>query len=147
MTAEEFIEWLGEAARRTCGSYGLFASVCVAQAALESGWGQYIIGKYNLFGRKWGGSGAYIEQTTQEYEEGEWITIVDKFQDYDSLDAALADWCVLITEEPVYAPCLQYLNDREGFVAVLGPIYATDPDYAEKIMSIISSYSLAVLDV
>lgn len=146
MTPQEFISWLGPAAQSTCSQYRLFASVCVAQAALESGWGKYTIGQYNLFGRKWDGHGEYIEKTTQEYVNGQWITIMDKFADYASLEDAVADWCVLLTEEPLYADCLNYLEDREAFVTTVGAVYATDPEYAAKVLRIINNYNLAELD-
>jgi flagellar protein FlgJ len=146
MTAQEFIQWLGPAARDLCRKYSLLASVCVAQGALESGWGQYIIGQYNLFGRKWNGAGAYVEKTTQEYLDGEWQTIVDRFQDYANLEEAVEDWCILLTEEPVYALCLDYRFDLEQFVQMLGPIYATDPDYAGKLLSIVRTYRLEEWD-
>lgn len=146
MTPQEFISWLGPAAQLTCKQYRLFASVCVAQAALESGWGKYKIGEYNLFGRKWAGQGAYIEKTTQEYLNGQWVTIVDKFIDYTSLEEAIADWCILLTQEPLYADCLNYLQDRDGFVKAVGAVYATDPEYADIVLRIINTYDLSKLD-
>ena len=147
MSPQEFIDWLGPAAREVCRRYGLFASVCVAQGALESGWGKYIIGRYNLFGRKWNGQGAYLELDTKEYLNGQWVTVTDTFQDYSSLEEAIEDWCVLLTEEPLYAGCLAYLNDREGFVTAVAKVYATAPDYAAKVLRIIEGYRLAELDL
>jgi flagellum-specific peptidoglycan hydrolase FlgJ len=146
MEPEEFIAWLGPTAQRICTKYGLFPSVCIAQAALETGWGKYVIGEYNLFGRKWDGWGGYIEKPTKEYIDGKWITVLDKFQGYDSLDQALEDYCMLITEEPIYQPCLQYLGNLEAFVQTLGPIYATDPNYAGKILRIIKANDLTNFD-
>lgn len=146
MIPEEFIAWLAPIAQAICRQYQLFASVCIAQGALESGWGQYVIGQYNLFGRKWNGAGPYVEKATQEYYNGEWQTIIARFQDYASLDEAIADWCILITEEPAYAECLSYIDDRESFVRVLAPVYATDPEYAEKILATIAANDLAQYD-
>jgi len=146
MTPEEFVDWLAPAAKTICARYNLFASVCIAQGALESGWGDAVIGRYNLFGRKWNGTGRYIEVFTQEYYDGEYQTIVAKFQDYDTLEEAIEDWCILITEEPVYEPCLEYQNDLEEFVRTLGPIYATDPDYADKVLSTIYANDLTEYD-
>lgn len=146
MLPQDFAGWIGPAAQLICRRYRLFASVCVAQAALESGWGRYVIGRYNVFGRKWNGQGPYIEKTTQEYLHGEWLTMVDKFADYQNLEEAIDDWCLLITEEPLYADCLHFLQDRDGFVYALGPVYATDPDYAVKVLRIIKAYGLENLD-
>lgn len=146
MMPEEFIAWLGPTANAVCRSYQLPASVCIAQAALESGWGRYVIGQYNLFGRKYNGSGPYVELETQEYLDDQWQTVLAKFQDYASLEEAVTDWCILLTEEPVYAPCLAYRDNVEAFVAVLAPIYATDPDYADKVLATIQANGLLVFD-
>lgn len=146
MSPDEFVAWLAPAAQTACRPYQLPASVCIAQAALESGWGQYVIGDYNLFGRKWNGTGPYIEKVTEEYSDGEWLTVAAKFQDYSSLTEAIEDWCILITQEPVYAPCLVYRDDVEGFVQVLAPVYATDPNYADKVLATISANNLTQFD-
>lgn len=143
MLPEEFINWLAPTAQSICCKYDLPVSVCVAQGALESGWGQYIIGQYNLFGRKWNGVGNYIEVETEEFYDGKRQTITAKFQDYDSLAAAVEDWCTLITFEPVYAPCLEYRKEIDTFVRILGPIYATDPEYAANVLSTIAANHLA----
>jgi flagellum-specific peptidoglycan hydrolase FlgJ len=53
MACGEFIQWLASAAQEERKKYNLPASVLIAQGAIESGWGEAIIGKYNLFGRRW----------------------------------------------------------------------------------------------
>ena len=149
MTAEEFIEWLGEAARVQCKPYDLPASVVIAQGALESGWGKYTIGEFNFFGRKWGGWGNYIEVPTQEWDGEQYITITAKFQDYESLLQAIDDWCILITQEPCYAEAWGIwckTKDVAQFVAALGPVYATDPNYADNVMSTIRANDLLEYD-
>lgn len=146
MTTDEFIAWLAPTAQKICRQYELPASVCVAQGALESAWGKAVIGEYNLFGRKWNGSGPFVEKETEEYYNGEWQSVIAKFQDYASLEEAVADWCILITEEPVYAPCLECRHEVTAFVQTLGPIYATDPDYATKILATIAANQLTDYD-
>ncbi|EAX47559.1 Mannosyl-glycoprotein endo-beta-N-acetylglucosamidase [Thermosinus carboxydivorans Nor1] len=149
MTPDEFIAWLGPVAQRVCRKYGLPASVCIAQGALESGWGRYVIGEYNLFGRKAVAGDKSITVTTQEYINGEWVTINDEFKDYDSLDEAVEDWCVLMTEEPAYADALavwQETHDVEQFVRTMGPVYATDPEYADKVLATIRANDLTQYD-
>ena len=146
MDPDEFIAWLAPAACSVCPAYRLPVSVCVAQAALESGWGKYRIGNYNLFGRKYNGSGSYIEEVTEEYINGEWLTVTAKFQDYTSLGEAVEDWCILITQEPAYALCLDFLDNVEQFVYTLAPVYATDPNYADKILATINANNLTQYD-
>ena len=149
MEADEFINFIGDAVGRICADYNLPASVCIAQAAIESGWGRYCIGGYNYFGRKWGGEGNYIEKPTYEFVDGEYIQISDKFQDYDSLEDAIRDWCVLMTEEPAYAEALETWHrtwDVEAFIRAMAPVYATDPDYADKIIATIRANDLTRFD-
>lgn len=149
MTPDEFISMIGDTAGQVCAEYNLPASVCIAQAILESGWGRYCIGQYNYFGRKWNGWGNYVRQQTTEYLNGEYITIYDKFQSYSSLEEAIQDWCVLMREEPCYAEALAVWEDTwdvEEFVKAMAPVYATDPDYADKIISTINANDLKSYD-
>lgn len=149
MTPDEFIEMIRNTAGKVCAEYNLPASVCIAQAILESGWGRYCIGQYNYFGRKWNGWGNYERRQTTEYINGEYVTIYDKFQSYESLEEAIRDWCVLITEEPAYADALaEWQKDWSvtDFVYALAPVYATDPDYARKIIATMDANDLYRFD-
>ena len=142
MTPEEFINWLMPVASEVCDEYDLPPSVCVAQAAIESGWGRYTSGAYNLFGRKYGGVGEWTELLTEEFSDGCRQELEAKFQVYASLEEAVRDWCVLLTEEPVYERCLYWRHNPAAFVAALAPIYATDPDYQVKVWSTIVANGL-----
>lgn len=149
MTPDEFISMIGDTAGQVCAKYNLPASVCIAQAILESGWGKDCIGQYNYFGRKWNGWGNYVRLLTTEYLNGEYITIYDKFQSYSSLEEAIQDWCVLMREEPCYAEALAVWEDTwdvEEFVRAMAPVYATDPDYANKIIATIRANDLKSYD-
>ena len=149
MTPDEFIDFIGDTAGKICAKYNLPASVCIAQAILESGWGKYCIGQFNYFGRKWNGWGNYVRQQTTEYENGHYVTIYDKFQSYESLEDAIRDWCVLIKEEPAYAEALAVWENGwcvEDFVWALAPVYATDPDYARKIIATMEANDLYRFD-
>ena len=151
MTPDEFIDFIGDTAGKVCAEYNLPASVCIAQAILESGWGRYCIGQFNYFGRKWNGWGNYERRQTTEYDYDSchYITIYDKFQSYSSLEEAIRDWCVLITEEPAYSNALAEWQSNwsvEDFVCTLAPVYATDPDYAHKIIATIKANNLYRVD-
>jgi flagellum-specific peptidoglycan hydrolase FlgJ len=102
MEPSEFFQKLAPVVIPIAKKYGLPPSIALAQAAIESGWGEYTIGQHNYFGRKWGGWGKYIELPTEEEIDGKRITIKDKFQDYDSLDQAIEDYYVLLTQDPKY---------------------------------------------
>lgn len=110
---------------------------CVsAQWALESGYGKHTSGKNNFFGIK-GTPGTTV--STQEYVNGQFVTIQDTFKDFSS------------PEE-----CVQYLVDRwykdyKGYQGVnradsrdecarllVAEGYATDPDYASKLIELMN---------
>lgn len=150
MTPDEFINWLGPKAATVAHKWNLPASVLIAQGALESGWGRYVIGDYNIFGRKWNGIGPYIVTETQEWSDTYgYYTIEDRFQDYNSLEEACEDWCILMAEEPAYAEAWQIWSntfDVASFVYAMGSVYATDPDYANKVLSIIDANTLQAYD-
>lgn len=149
MTPENFITMIGPAARHICLAYNFPASVCIAQAAIESGWGASVIGNYNYFGRKAVVGDASESHATQEYINGHYIDIVANFKSYTCLEDAIEDWCILIRREPAYANAATVwdsgwnLND---FINALAPVYATDPDYAEKVLSTIGANNLTVYD-
>jgi hypothetical protein len=107
---------------------------CVAaQWALESGWGKHFSGTWNAFGLK--GSGSTVN--TQEFINGQWVTIKAGFIDF-----------------PTYKPVFHYLVDRwykdygrfkgvnrassrnECARLLVKEGYATDPDYATKLIQI-----------
>lgn len=149
MVPENFIEMIGPTASRICKVYNLPASVCIAQAALESGWGEAVIGQFNYWGRKWGGWGNYEVHRTQEWIIGAYVTVDASFQSYDSLDQAVEDWCQLIRKEPAYAEAAAAWDasfNLTDFVTALAPVYATDPDYAQKVLSTIAANDLTVYD-
>lgn len=145
MTPEDFISWLAPAAQAICSRYRLYASVCIAQAAIESGWGRYTIGDYNIFGRKAVDGDLFTEVVTEEYYDDELVTIVDKFKLYHSLEDAIEDWCILLTEESVYVNNVDY-SSRGAFVQTMAPIYATNPRYARDISITIAANELEQYD-
>lgn len=150
MTPDEFIDWLAPSATKVCSEYNLPSSVLIAQGAIESGWGKYIIGNYNVFGRKWNGTGEYTTYDTMEYgNDGQWYGERAKFQSYTTLEEACEDWCILMTQEPLYNQALYVWNttkDINAFIREMAPVYATDPDYADKIIGTIRANELERYD-
>ncbi len=145
MEWNEYLDWTIEPAKTACEPYDLPWQVVVAQGAIESSWGNSRIGEYNIFGRKYGGYGSYIECNTQEEDEsGEWYTIVAKFQDYGSLEEAIGDWCELMNWGDYLRYTEQYHQDHdiEAFVRGIAGIYATDSSYGDKIMQTMKACEL-----
>jgi len=113
-----------------------FPECVCAQWALESGWGKHTSGKNNFFGLK--GSGSTV--STQEFINGQWITIKAGFLDF-----------------PDIATCVSYLVDRwykdfgkfkgvnransrnECCQLLVKEGYATDPLYSTKLIQILDN--------
>lgn len=147
MQPEEFFEWIAPSAVRICEKYGLYPSVCMAQAAIESGWGEATIGEYNLFGRKAVSGDKQISLQTSECYDGEWVEIMAPFKLYDSLDEAIEDYCILLTEEPVYMPALVFIGkDRDAYIEAMAQVYATSPEYHNSIKNTIRANNLTEFD-
>ena len=86
-----FIKKIGPIAREVDKSYDLLPSITVAQACLESNYGQSDLSqKYNnLFGVKGTNPNTSAVMTTKEYVKGKWITVKARFQIYDSYEASI----------------------------------------------------------
>ena len=149
---QNFLNNIASSAQQVAQQRGLYASLMIAQAALESGWGGSYLSTsaYNLFGVKWSGSGAYIELPTQEFYGGAYHTIYDKFQRYSSYTESLNGYANLIirnfprsTKANAASYAIAAQNLRNG---VYGS-YATAPDYAQKLIRVIQTYNLTAYDV
>ena len=151
MNPEDFFEWIGPTAQLICPAYGLYPSVCMAQAAIESGWGEYIIGEYNLFGRKAVEGDRQTTLPTDEFIDGEWVVVDAPFKLYDSLEEAIEDYCVLLTydgpdwENP-YLPALEFISDKNKYIEEFSKVYATSPEYANSIKATIEANNLQEWD-
>jgi flagellar protein FlgJ len=131
-----------EASRAT----GIPAKFMLGQAALESGWGKREIkgrdgtNSNNLFGIKATGDwkGKVVEATTTEYVNGRAQTKVERFRAYDSYSDSFKDYAKLLANNPRYEKVLASAGDAASFAQGLQKAgYATDPNYANKLTSII----------
>lgn len=138
----DFIDRVAPVAQRivtpSCG----FPSVAIAQGGQESGWGESELSQYNnFFGRKcscW----PCVWIMTPEYRDGIKVMEWHAFQAYDSLDAALADYCDKL-DKPWYRR--DFTGPREFIYSIASP-YATDPNYAASVWAIIKRYDLERFD-
>ena len=127
--------------------YKIPASILIAQAALESGWGKKV--KDNAyFGIKTHSStGSSTTFTTTEVINGTRVTIKDSFRAYKNFSEAAEDYGKFLTTQPRYKPALAYSKDPIKFAEALQNAgYATDPVYAKKLQSIITQYQLDEYD-
>jgi flagellar protein FlgJ len=128
---------------------GVPAHLILGQAALESGWGRHEIrnadgsNSHNLFGIKAAGdwNGKVAETTTTEFHNGVASKQVERFRAYSSYTEAFRDYAALLHENPRYADVLGQTDSKAFAQALQQSGYATDPHYADKLMSVIGSVS------
>lgn len=151
MKPTEFIAALRDGAIASAKATGVPASVTIAQAALESGWGTSglcAIG-CNLFGVKadsaW--KGPVVDMLTTEYVDGKPVKVMAKWRKYPDFAAAIADRSMFLRVNPRYRLAFTGRRTGEDFARCIAAAgYATDPRYAEKLCQLIRQYNLAALD-
>lgn len=148
LSPAEFARLFGPVARESMKRTGVPASVTLAQAALETGWGASTIGDAkNLFGIKGTGPAGSISVPTQEFQNGRMVTIRDSFRKYHSWQESIEDHGRLLQNDR-YRPALRYKNDPDRYAhAIHDAGYATDPNYASKLISIMKSNNFYRFDV
>lgn len=152
----EFIEEIGEDARLIGQENGLYASVMIAQAILESGSGNSGLARtpnYNLFGIKGSYQGKSVEMATMEDDgEGGLFTITAKFRKYPSYKESLGDYATLMTggtsgRSTFYQGAWKAnTKDYREATRFLTGRYATDTRYNEKLNGLIETYNLTEYD-
>ncbi|GGW63523.1 flagellar assembly peptidoglycan hydrolase FlgJ [Alishewanella tabrizica] len=144
----EFIRSLLPAARKAASALGLDPLALIAQAALETGWGKRMIktatgdNSYNLFGikasRNWQGDTAVVD--TLEYRQGVARKEQAKFRAYESPEQSLKDYASFISNSLRYQQAVAAAQEPAAYFSELQAAgYATDPNYAQKIMSVFKS--------
>lgn len=148
MSNQSFINSLKDGAIDTMKKYGVLASVTIAQAILESGWGQsgLTINANNLFGIKATGNEPYVLMNTAEYINGERITINAKFRKYNSLAESIEDHGKFLTQNSRYNNILWVKDYRIVCRLIQQDGYATDPNYSRLLISIIEENNLQQWD-
>jgi len=126
-------------AQHISAQWGVPASVLLAQAALESGWGMHVKGNayFGIKGRAAGGN--TITFATHEFTDPrKKIEIRAAFRAYKDFSEAAEDYAKLLASNGHYVTCFAYKNDGLSFAECIGHShYATDPTYGEKLLSII----------
>ena len=153
---QQFIDYIGNSARKLASNNDLYASVMIAQAMIESGWGTSGLASapnYNLFGIKGDYNGSSVNMSTQEDDgTGSLYSIDSNFRKYPSYKESLEDYVSLLrggtsgnsqmyagawkSNTTSYKDATKYLTGR----------YATDTTYADKLNSVIEKYNLTQFD-
>jgi flagellum-specific peptidoglycan hydrolase FlgJ len=146
---QAFIAEVAPGAMATQREYGVPAAVTIAQAILESGWGQSYLAStdHNLFGMKGRGPAGSDALPTQEYENGQWVNTVALFRVYDNYSQSIADHGQLLATSGYYKRAMADGQNANAFANALTGVYATDPTYGSKLISLMSDYDLYQYDV
>lgn len=137
---EEFISGLMPHATEAARELGVDPNSLIAQAALETGWGRSKpVDSHNLFGIKAGASwrGASVQANTEEFAGGVATRVDANFRAYGSSRESVEDYVRVIRDNPRYAGALNTGSDIQAFAnALQRGGYATDPDYARKLVAV-----------
>ncbi len=148
-----FIKEIGPIAKEVDREFELLPSITIAQACLESDYGQSSLSqKYNnLFGVKGTNPNTSAVLTTKEYVKGKWIVVKARFQIYDSYEASIRAHARLFQKgttwnKQQYKHVLTAKDYRKQAHALVQDGYATDPNYADKLIKLIEQYHLDRFD-
>lgn len=145
-------------------SSGILASVSLAQFILESGYGKSELAQNanNCFGMKkslsgntwsgstWDGSSVYTKKT-QEYENGQYVTITADFRKYPSVEKSIADHSAYLLgakngSKLRYDGLKGCMDYKKAVQLIKNGSYATSPTYVESICNIIERWKLTQYD-
>lgn len=138
-----FVDRLMPVMRKAAQALGIDTHLLLAQAALETGWGKHVLNKadgsssLNLFNIKvnaeWQGDAVVVNAL--EYRDGTFVPQQSTFKAYDSLEHGINDYVALVKNNPRYAEALR--SNDESYIRKLQEAgYATDPEYANKVLSV-----------
>jgi|TARA_B110000259_G_scaffold77326_1_gene90650 flagellar protein FlgJ len=149
----DFVKDLWPHAEKAANAIGISVQALVSQSALETGWGKHSMRfpdgqqAFNLFGIKAGGqwNGPTLIKPTLEFREGVMHTEMAHFRTYESIPEALDDYVQFIQASPRYQNALDHQgNDAHYLKELQHGGYATDPQYADKIINIMQGQTLSV---
>ncbi len=150
MNPSEFIMRLTTAAVASAKATGVPASITIAQAALESAWGESGLARNgnNLFGIKadslW--RGQTLTLNTKEFIKGQWVVVPALWRKYPSWQASMEDHAAFLRRNPRYKACFLCTTASAFAKALLQAGYATDPEYANKLIALMDKHQLQALD-
>lgn len=149
----DFFRQYGPAVIEATAGTNIFPSVKAAQMALETGYGRSKVGN-NMFGIKATGAhspywkGALVSAETTEVTAGQAARLQQPFRQYASVADSIRDHSYFLLANPRYrkAGVFSAKTPADQARALQAAGYATDPGYADKLISIINRYGLTSLD-
>ncbi|GAB1258126.1 flagellar assembly peptidoglycan hydrolase FlgJ [Aurantivibrio plasticivorans] len=144
---EDFVTSIYPFMQQAAKQLGVEPDVLVAQSALETGWGKYIatdgngFSSNNLFNikadQRWNGN--VVNVSTIEFRHGVAERERASFRQYESIQDSVRDYVDFIRNNPRYDSALKATNSEEYIQSLQESGYATDPEYADKILKLLNS--------
>ncbi len=141
---ESFVSSMKPYAEKAAKALGIEPSLLLAQAALETGWGQKVVknasgSSNNLFNikadRRW--QGDKIATQTLEFYDNTPVKETAAFRSYSTYQDSFNDYVRFLNDNPRYVTALQQRGDSESWIRCINPGgYATDPEYADKVLQV-----------
>ena len=154
--AQQFLNKIIPAAQQATEGQDVYTSVMIAQAALESAWGQSALASepnHNLFGVKGSYNGQSVNMYTLEDAGAQkYYGIYDNFRKYPSYKESMDDYVDKIINGIKGAPMFyagawkSRTNSYQDATRYLTGRYATDTAYYSKLNRIIEQYGLTKYD-
>jgi peptidoglycan hydrolase FlgJ len=150
-TPADFVNRMMPPIRRAASALGLNPAGLLAQAALETGWGQRMprnpdgSSSFNMFGIKAGDgwTGARAVADSMEVSHGVATPTRTAFRAYGSIEESVDDFASLLKNSPRYREAIAAGADAQAYIAHIGKSgYATDPEYGNKLNQILNSDAL-----
>jgi len=147
MQKDAFLSIAVGPARASQKATGVPASVTLAQAIIESGWGDSHMGDaWNFFGIKAQSGEPFVVVRTREVVEGNDVFINARFRRFASMEECFREHGRFLRDNPRYAPAFE-TSDSESFArAIHAAGYATDPHYSDALIGIIRDNDLTQYD-
>jgi peptidoglycan hydrolase FlgJ len=144
----EFVNRVMPSIQRAAGALGVDPKAMLAQAALETGWGQRMprtadgSPSHNMFGIKAGDewSGARATADSMEVINGVATPRRSTFRAYGSIEESVNDFANVLKSSPRYRNVIAAGGSAAGYIDSMGSSgYATDPEYGNKLNQILHS--------
>lgn len=146
--SQQFIQSVAQGAIDGWNQYRVLPSITVAQAILESGWGQSSLSTsaHSLFGIKGSYNGHSVVMRTLEVYGGRSVYVNANFRAYANNSESVTDHGRFLNVNSRYRNLLGDTN----YVSVANKLrqdgYATDPSYANSLINLVRTYNLTQLD-
>lgn len=149
ITKNNFVDTIGPIAQQVSSKYNILPSVMIAQAILESNYGKSLLSQEanNIFGVKLVRGYASYEIETKEFDEnGNAYFVKAAFSKYDSVNESINFYGYMMSNSSRYKDIVGVRDPLTAITIIKNGGYATDPEYVNKVMSVINRHDLTRFD-